>query len=367
MAQHLDSFLVRRFKGIADIRFEHLGAFNVFLGANNTGKTSLLEAVFLLTGMSNMQLPIVIHNQRNYLVRTFEDLSYLFHDLDMDTPIELCASSSNPEETRELLISAVDGSAVTTAVQHVRNGSDEKGPHGDGTAARLSSAAFGSRVLRYEGTLKSSGSSESRSFKAELSFDAGEIEISPPPTDALIHARLLRPGLEYDNRIIADVVVNKKNDALVEILGHIDPRIQDIGIRDNVAFLDIGLERMMPLNMFGSGMLRAVNMLSYCLVGDTKVLLIDEIENGLHYKGILPLLKALLTLSAKRGVQIFTTAHSIEILQGLREVLLDPEFSAMRSTTTCHVLAKDAQDLLRAYRYDYPQFDHCIENGIEIR
>ena len=366
MAQRFDSFSVRRFKGTADIEFEQLGAFNVFLGANNTGKTSLLEAVFLLAGMSNLQLPIVIHNQRNYLVRAFEDLSYLFHDLDMDTPIELCASSSDPEETRELLISAVDGSVVTTAVQHV-NGDDGTARHGNGTAARSSSAAFGSRVLRYEGTMKNSGSSRPRSFKAELSFDAGEIEISPPPTDALIHARLLRPGLEYDNRIIADVIVNKKNDELVEILGRIDPRIQDIGIRDNVAYLDVGLERMMPLNMFGSGMLRAVNMLSYCLVGDTKVLLIDEIENGLHYKGILPLLRALLTLSAERGVQIFSTAHSIEILQGLREVLLDPEFAAMRSTTTYHVLAKDAQDLLRAYRYDYPQFDHCIENGIEIR
>ena len=93
MAQILDKFSIRRFKGIADMELERVGAFNIFLGANNAGKTSVLEAIFLLTGMSNPELPVRISNQRNYLVRTFENLSYLFHSLDTDTPAD--ADSDN--------------------------------------------------------------------------------------------------------------------------------------------------------------------------------------------------------------------------------------------------------------------------------
>ena len=352
------------------MELERVGAFNIFLGANNAGKTSVLEAIFLLTGMSNPQLPVMISNHRNYIVNTFDNLSYLFHSLDTDTPIELSASLSDPEETRELVISAADtGSSAKIAVQHVRDGNDTTGPRGNGNVTKSSDFSRIQDCLVYNGTIKKHGLSDPISFETGLKVVAGDIQNLHPYVDeqSIINAQIVRPGVEYDGNVIADVIVHKKDDELLKILRDIDPSIQGITVRGNVAYLDVGFESMMPLNMFGGGMVRAVSMISSCIVGNTKILLIDEIENGLHYKAILPLLKALLVLSAKRGIQIFSTAHSIEVLQGLQEVLLDPDFAEMRSTTMCHVLARDKQDLLRAYRYDYLQFDHCIENGIEIR
>ena len=95
------------------------------------------------------------------------------------------------------------------------------------------------------------------------------------------------------------------------------------------------------------------------------VLLIDEIENGLHYEAIGPFLESLLMLSEERNLQIFATTHSIGILEKFRDVLDDEKFN--RELAACYTLAKDKQGTVRSYRYDYSQFDHCIKASIEIR
>ena len=124
---------------------------------------------------------------------------------------------------------------------------------------------------------------------------------------------------------------------------------------------------MMPLNMFGSGMIRAAMILSPCILGNELIILIDELENGLHYQAIPPLLKSLLRLSSERHVQIFATTHSLELLKGLQQVLSQNQFSENQQTTHCYTLQRDEQGLVRSYRYEYDQFEHCIAHGIEIR
>ena len=123
----------------------------------------------------------------------------------------------------------------------------------------------------------------------------------------------------------------------------------------------------MPLNMFGSGMIRATMILSECILRDSKVLLIDELEQGLHHQAISFLLEALLRLAKEQDIQIFATTHSIEVIEGLQQVLGQEEFAEHRDTTTCVTLQRDKDGIVRSYRYDYQQFDHCIEHGIEIR
>lgn len=365
------TFSVRHFKGLESIDLEGLGSFNILVGANDVGKTTVLEALFLLTGLSNLQLPVKIQNRRNFIVQTSDDLAYFFCRLDTDKPIELFAKSA--QEQRWLSISVAESNAPQeVAVQRVRdggNGVDAQQVHGEATETLpLSSVVPGPSVLRYDGVIETPKGKPA--FSAELKvLSAADIQITPVPDGEkmIIPARIFGTTAEYDGQPIADVVVNKKEGELLEILRRINPRIERIGTRGNSAYLDVGLDKMIPLNMFGSGMIRAANILGYCLSGNVKVLLIDEIENGLHYKGIVPLLKALLILSAREDIQIFATTHSLAILEDLQEVLASDEFAAARSTTNCYVLARDVEGAVRSYRYDYEQFDHCVRNHIEIR
>ena len=71
---------------------------------------------------------------------------------------------------------------------------------------------------------------------------------------------------------------------------------------------------MIPVTQLGQGFNRLLGIYSELVVADAKVLLIDEIENGLHY-GVLPLVWRGLFLAAMEfDVQIFATTHSWECI-----------------------------------------------------
>ena len=363
-AQHLDDIGIRNFKGLADVEIDRSGAFNLLLGANDVGKTSVLEALFLITGCTNLNLPVSIHNQRNYVVQSFDDLSHFFHRLDIESPIELTARSIAAEERRKLLISApyvrVKPTATRQQIGAARDASDMRSG---------SSVSPAPRVLRYKTELESKG--VRRPFSGDLKVRSpAEIETPQPSEDAsemIIPARIIMPGLGYDVSSIAELIVNKKDSELLQLLRAINPDIQRIAVNANMAYLDVGLAKMVPLNMFGGGMVRAADILSHCILGNTKILLIDEIENGFHHTALRPLLEALLTLSVHRGVQIFATSHSIEILRHLQQILHEEKYANLRPSTVCYSLVKDRHARVQSYRYEYSQFDHCITHDIEIR
>ena len=371
--QHLTTFEIRRFRGLSRLELDGLGAFNLLLGANDVGKTSVLEAIFLLAGFGNLQLPVRVQNWRNYLVGDFDALSLLFHGLALGAPVEFTAHSSGSVKRRTLRISASsDATAVDIGAQQVDGGNGSgRSNRGAARAGDQSSStvAPGARILRYDATVEPRGGAAA-SFSATLEVHDGEFRGTVPgkaAAAATISARFVGSKAEYDGDTIAEVAVEKKADQLIQYLQLINPKIVDLAVNGNVAYLDVGLERMLPLNMFGGGMMRAAMMLAPCILGNERILLIDELENGLHHTAVLPLLRALLALSRDQHVQVFATTHSLGPLESLREALNEEQFSMFRETTNCYTLQRDQEGCVRPYRYTYEQFEHCIAHGIEIR
>jgi hypothetical protein len=367
---------IRNFRGISSIQMENLGAFNVLLGANNVGKTSVLETAFLLAGISNLKLPTRIQNFREFFIGNFDDLSYLFHDLAVTESVELSADSSAPDERRILRISASDWNVEDSS--EPRLGSNGKNPsiaQKEKNFADSSSAIKTPLALRYDMKIQRSGETLSSSClmlpNPDDTFHYKATEGFSELGKSIILARVIRPGLVFDAGLVERIIANKQESILLKHLRKMDPRIKDIQSGE-VIRLDIGLSKRLPLNMFGSGLVRAVHILSSAIAGTTpadriKILLIDEIEDGLHYKSIKPLLEALLSFCNSYGVQIFATTHSIDVLQILREILEEKELPEFRKKTVCYYLGRGKDGTVRSYRYGYESFDHCIKSAIEIR
>ena len=77
---------INNFRGIHETIVNDFGRINVFFGKNNCGKSSLLEALFLATGISNPILPISINGFRGYSETNFEDLASGFYNQDVSHP-----------------------------------------------------------------------------------------------------------------------------------------------------------------------------------------------------------------------------------------------------------------------------------------
>lgn len=103
-----NSIEIDRFRGIKHSKIEGLQQINLFFGKNNCGKSSLLDAIFLISGLSNPKLPLNINLMRNY--RRFEasDMPLDFYSFDVSNPI--CIKAAN-EEKRELQISIFKSSS----------------------------------------------------------------------------------------------------------------------------------------------------------------------------------------------------------------------------------------------------------------
>lgn len=62
----IESLRIYRFRGIMECSIENLRRLNVFLGYNNCGKSSVLDALFLFCGASNPKLNLTVNTLRNF-------------------------------------------------------------------------------------------------------------------------------------------------------------------------------------------------------------------------------------------------------------------------------------------------------------
>ena len=74
------SISINHFRGIDHIELNDLKKINLLVGKNNCGKSTILEAFFLLSGMSNPQLSMNVLLFREYRIQQEEDFKGLFRN-----------------------------------------------------------------------------------------------------------------------------------------------------------------------------------------------------------------------------------------------------------------------------------------------
>ena len=96
-----DKIEIERFRGIRYASIEGFKQINLFFGKNNCGKSSLLESLFLVSGLSNPLLSIHVNFMRGYSKVRLNDLKFDFYNLDSTLPIHIRMEN---EEKRDLKI-----------------------------------------------------------------------------------------------------------------------------------------------------------------------------------------------------------------------------------------------------------------------
>ena len=361
--QHFTTINVSGFRGLRDLYLEEIGQFNLILGANDVGKTSVLEAVFLVAGLSSPQLFVRMQNLRGHLVSDFNDLALLFHGLNASGTIETAATTGADHRRLNVTAAYVDGDVVEAQqVAETTNGNQ-----GDYAAAVRSSLPYRPRVLRCDGEIIELASGNTEIFCGEVAASDGKVTTSTEPGSTLasgeraIPVRYVHAGYSYDSTAIASVVVSKKADVVLECLRMVNPNVCGIATHDSTVYVDAGHDRMMPLSMFGSGLVRAVYMATACILDNESVLMIDEIENGLHGSSIRPVLHFLFEHCAAQKTQLFVTTQRKDVLRSIGRLLDQDEHADHRAKTAVYVLTKDEDQQVRADRRDHGEIARRIK------
>ena len=108
---------------------------------------------------------------------------------------------------------------------------------------------------------------------------------------------------------------------LIDVLRSLDDRLSDVRLSMPDGVMDIWARvngTLLPLKAMGEGVNRICHILITMLSG-VEYLLIDEIENGIHYSVQAKVWKAIGQAAREQGVQVFATTHSLEMVRAAYE------------------------------------------------
>jgi AAA15 family ATPase/GTPase len=179
----------------------------------------------------------------------------------------------------------------------------------------------------------------------------------------LFSSDLLSSNLSND---LSELFKRKQKDLLLNYLQLFDARINAIDILNNDVYIGYSdIREMLPVSMSGDGLRRYLNIVAGSANPLNTAILIDEIDNGLHYSVYKKLWEAIFALATTTNKQVFVTTHSKETLSRLSQML--EENPAYQQELRLYTLEKTKLKGFQAYKYTYEGLSGACENDVEIR
>ena len=334
---------IERFRGIKYASIEGFKQINLFFGKNNCGKSSLLESIFLASGLSNPLLPIHVNFMRGYGKSRLHDLKLDFYNLDSTLPIHIRMEN---EEKRDLSSSLFEQNQNNVSL----NADDAN------IISNIDEEKYG---LKFEFQVND------KTFESQLRFDADVTRVLSKEYVESLRCTYLSPKYDFSASIqgLKNILQNKGEHFIVEGLQLIEPRVKDFIYTDNEMLVDVGLEKRIPVNMMGDGARKIVSLLTAVYDCKDGALLVDEISNGFHYSVMGNLWKVLIDAAIRNNTQLFITTHDTDSIKGLRDAAIDK----YDNLVAAFKLLKNADDELKSYHYSLESLDYSINQEIEVR
>lgn len=363
----LNSLQIQGFRAFQHLTLPRLARVNLIVGKNNVGKTSLLEALRIY-GTEGEPATIV------EILRSRDELGY-----------HLGLRST----------SGALGFSLEWAVEQIfnRERSSGESPHLTiGSAEGLPAVEIGLdwRVVQSD-----------TSQNAALVFEVPDPVIASLPQPVLLiqteagpqiqvpleklesiygRRRQTRPTMWVSAYGLSSVELGDFWDAValtdleehvIEALRIIAPEVdrlsfigekQEFGSRSAVVRLP-RLKRPVPLRNMGDGMNRLFGLALTLVNAQNGMVLIDEIENGLHYSVQQDMWRLVFQIAARLNVQVFATTHSwdcIEAFQQVANAVADVE-------GMLHRLERKPDGAIRVVDISEGDLAIATRNDIEIR
>jgi len=351
---------LENFRDIKFLQIDKIKQVNLITGKNNCGKTSILEAIFLLVGMSNPQLALKIHHFRNLSLSADEELSYLFNHLDF-SKLPKISGKSNLQE-RSLKIKPV----YKTSTNNHQQISEKLDLNRDNFIGSASSTS--EDYTKVEGIEFDFFDGE-KEYQSSIKLEQGELLI-PHNYRENISATFLSPStlMPSLSQELEKAIINKKLHGIIESLKEIEPRLFDIRMGDRgVVYADIGFDTLVPINIMGDGIIRILTILASISKNQNGILIIDEIENGFHYSAVSVLWKALFRMASENNVQLFIVTHSYECIESFVNVHQTMKSELGEDFVSLFRIEKNAKGEHKAFQYEADILLVGVEEQFEVR
>jgi AAA15 family ATPase/GTPase len=357
------SFSIKNFRNIRELNIDGFKKVNIITGKNNAGKTALLEAIFLHCGSTNPSLTLNLSTFRGFpgMVLDWKSIwSSLFYNFDVNSKIELNAVSFDGSHSI-LKITLEPASESIYSKESIKESVSENIKN---LNQSLPVPLMNQRELKY------SYSSPTLKVSRDMTISPDGFKIVPPVSNPPFPGFFIPSRCQIDPRGYAErfgnLLIKKTDYLIVDCLKILEPQLKSLSIipigPDVIIHADIGRNRLFPLQLLGEGMSRLAEIAIDIVSGEGGVVLIDDVDTGLHHSILVPLWDSIYKLCEKANVQLFATTHSAECLESAYE-----SFSKNSNYDLSVYRLQYTNDNIQSIYYDKTSLKAAIETGIEVR
>jgi hypothetical protein len=360
-------FSIDNFRGIPSLTLERLARVNLLVGANSVGKTTVLEAIWLLRGAGNPELPLNIALQRSGkpVFAPAPENHWLTLFPNFDTDLEIFLTGGMSDGTVESL--RLRGAPGLQIGRYPNSRSDAAQSGEPGASGRISTT----EPPRYTFQMRYSDGGGNETISAfDVIKDAARISPNPQSTRPAV---LLSTRNSPDASEIAALFSSSQDRGrlheIVEGVRILDPAIDELSLgfslQENRPILYMhkeGIERRLPFDITGGGGRRILEMLISILSEDAVPVMIDEFENGIFYGNLEGVWRAIDHASQLSGCQMFITTHSLECIHAAVDAF---QFDHPEDLRIFRLESRDGN--IRVVDYDFEVALAAAEANLEIR
>lgn len=345
---HLSSLTIKQFRTFGELEIPRLGQVNLITGKNAVGKTALLESLRLFadSGSPRSLRQILVERDELYRldhqknsdrepvteVEVYESVRNLFHDRpDIDSavrPIQIGPEHQAREQlsiTPVLLIEEIGEDRI----RRYRKANQHQLFEGIETGGRETTA-----IEQIPGIIIQSGNSPELMVPLSRLVDRrSPMEVRPiAPRLPAVYVPTEGPAMSDLTLLWEQITLTELESYVRDALNVVSPEmIEGINIVSGAPYRTSGTvivrtkttPQPLPLRSLGEGMVRAF-VLSLALVNAKDgLLLVDEIDSGLHYSVQYEIWKLIFQVARRLNIQVFATTHSWDAVESFQQAAAD--------------------------------------------
>jgi AAA15 family ATPase/GTPase len=352
----IESVHITNFKGMRDVKIQNLSRVNILVGDNGSGKTSLLESLFLAGGIgpeiylrvrawrgSGAQIAFGLDREQYEAV-----WRELFFDLDQNKIVILEFTDSNSGERRLTISYDVAHSALMPLDLN------QKTSYESGDIHPIS--------WRWNTV-----SGEEEVSVVPIGSPAAPLPLpqikNPYPMMFVATSTIFSP--EENAKRFSFLSRRNKHQDVLKTIQSLFPIVNELSVEIVAGlpgiYASVGMEEKVSIGSISGGLTKYVALLLGIAAMPRGAVLIDEIENGFYYQKYGDVWRGITTLAQNEQTQLFVSTHSIECARAAFPVIADNPslFSLLRTERKqreCVVKHFSGKDLIAA-----------LEQGTEFR
>jgi AAA15 family ATPase/GTPase len=332
----LKSLKIKNFRCFEEFDLPQIGRVNLLVGKNNSGKTSILEAVHLLSSPTSIRPLLDIMGYRGEYSLNVKDIN----NDSFEVSHLFCGHQMNDESHFTILAIQEENKEIEFDFRLVRSKSLKLESREDETESDEYIQHFSSLIRQGLIAIELSWKDNNK-FVRRISIPLNNISTNEMIKQLQLSAHVLSDSEKRRsqfvclnssdmNTVISDfnaIVLTPQEEILYESLRIIEPGIERIaaiiaqGSRKHGSEFIISINKQrVPIGVMGYGIWRMLEITLAMVNIPGGTLLIDEIDTGLHFSVMVDLWKLICKTAEKLDIQVFATTHNSDCWKSLAEV-----------------------------------------------